>query len=122
MKKLLVVGLMVFAFAANSFASKSVIVEKMNEKETLNRVSRYLEANTDQKRDLQYVFSLAEREYKKALKSGLSEEDASEKALNFGLANSKAILDKAQYSKFLFVINMTINNEANKQNELLANN
>lgn len=121
MKKLLV-SLVVLALSASMFASEGSLVEKMSEKQTMNRISRYLNADYDQARDLKYIFSLAQKKYKKALNAGLSNVAAGEKALNFSLANSKAVLEKEQYSKLLVILNSTINNESQRNEELLASN
>ncbi|NDV69780.1 hypothetical protein [Dysgonomonas sp. 25] len=108
MKRLLVLTLCVVAFAAKSFAGQGVVVEKLNDKKTFNRVARYLSVDSDQSQDLKYVFNLADKRYKEAIKGGASEEEAATKAMNFTLANSKVVLSKEQYSKLLQVINTTV--------------
>lgn len=108
MKRLLLLSVGIVAFAVSTFASQGIVVEKMNDKKTFNRVARYLSADFDQSNDLKYVFSLADKKYKEAIKNGLSEQEASTKAMNFALANSKVVLSKDQYSKLLQVINTTV--------------
>lgn len=119
MKRVLFLGFLVLAFAANSFAGQGIVIEKMNDTKTFDRVVRFLDANYDQEKDLKYVFTRADREYKRAIEKGMSTDDAAVKAVNFSLANSKVILSKEQYNKLLQVINTTVSNYEST-NKLLA--
>lgn len=120
MKRVLFLSFFVLALIANSFASQGIVIEKMNDVKTFDRVIRFLDASYDQKKDLKYIFTRADKEYKKAIEKGMSLEEAAEKAVNFSLANSKIILSKDQYSKLLQVINTTVSNYE-ISNKMLAN-
>ncbi len=120
MKRVLFLSVFVLAFVANSFAGQGIVIEKMNESKTFNRVVRYLNADFHQEQDLKYVFSRAEKEYKKAIEKGATTEEAAVKAVNFSLANSRVILSKEQYNKLLQVINTTVTNYETKDKQLLA--
>lgn len=113
MKRLFILGIALVSFGASSFASENV-VEKLNSEETLKNVVRYLGADRQQKRDLQYIFSESSKRLVKATAQGESAEIASEKALRFNLANAKVVLSPDQYKKFVRVLNITINNSANE--------
>ena len=113
MKRLFVLGLAVMALGVSAFAQEeSGLVEKLNEKATLSRVSSYVDADYFQEKDLKYIFTESSKRFEKALAQGVSEEEAKERAINFNVANARVILTDYQYRKFLRVLN-TINNETN---------
>jgi len=121
MKKLLVLVLAVFGFATATFAgSPSSFIYKLNNEKTFNRVASYLSVKSEQKDGLQFVFNEAEKRMERATAKGVTLEEATEKALYFNLANAKVILSGDQYFKFVCLLNLSINNE--KERELLAEN
>lgn len=111
MKRLFILGIAVLAFGAKSFASDNMVA-KLNEPATLKNVVRYLGADYQQKRDLQYIFSESSKRLEKATAKGESLSEASEKALMFNLANAKVVLSPDQYKKFVRIVNITANNNA----------
>ncbi|WP_101688767.1 hypothetical protein [Dysgonomonas massiliensis] len=122
MKRLLLSSVFALALVSSSFASEGDLVAKLDNSKTVDRISRYLSADYSQKSDLNYVFELANKKYVSYMKKGLSSEEAASKALNFSLANTKVVLSKEQYHKFLSLINVTMNNTKKiSENELLAN-
>lgn len=122
MKRVLLLSVFALALVSSSFASERDLVAKLDDSKTVDRISRYLSVDYYQKSDLNYVFELANKKYKSYVKKGLSSEEAAAKALDFSLANTKVLLSKAQYHKFLALINVTVNNsKINNENGLLAN-
>lgn len=109
MKRLFVLGLAIMAFGASSFASGSLF-DKLNNKTSQNGVIRYLDTTYQQDEDLRYIFSESSKRFDRAIAKGETEEVASKKAINFNLANAKAILSADQYRKYLTVLNITVNN------------
>lgn len=123
MKKILVSIMVVFAVATSSFAinpAKYEMFYKLNNESNFNSMVRYLNANDDQKDQLKYVFLKTE----KKMKSALKKEDlmAAEKVLYFNLGNAKYILTEDQFKKYLAVINVSIYNINNNNDEMIANN
>ena len=113
MKRLFVLGLAVMALGVGAFAQESSgFVAKLNEKTTFDRVSEFVDVDYYQKRNLQYIFNEASKRFDRATAQGLGEEAALEKAINFNVANAKAILSDYQYRKYLQILNK-INNETN---------
>jgi len=112
MKRLFVLGLAVMAFGATVFANGNGVIYKLNNENTLKRVAHYLNADYQQKDDLQYVFGESVKRYEKAISKGESVDQASQKALRFNLANARAILSPDQYKKFIQVLNISVINEA----------
>lgn len=121
MKRLFLLSVFALALVGKSFASEGDLVSKLDNTKTVERISRYLAADNTQQTDLNYVFDLANKKYQRYMKQGLSAEVAASKALDFSLANTKVVLSKEQYQKFLTLINITMNNTKKlDNNELLA--
>ena len=112
MKKVLVIITVVVAFATSVFAgesSKYTLFSKMNNSKAINGIVQYLEADMDQKSQLQLVLSMTDEKMKLALSEG--NEEKAEKALNFNLGNMKILLSEDQYKKYLNLVNVSVNNE-----------
>lgn len=111
MKRLLTLGFAVMAFGASVFASgNSSLVEKLNSETTQKAVARYLNVDFRQNEDLKYVFNESAKKMNRELAKGVNADVAHEKAMNFNLANAKAVLSNDQYRKFVTVLNATMNN------------
>ena len=122
MKKILISIMIIFGVATSSFAinpAKYELFYKLNNESKFNSMAHYLNADDDQKDQLKYVFLKTEEKMKSALKK--NDLMAAEKVLNFNLGNAKHILTKEQYSKYLAVINVSINN-INNNDEMIADN
>lgn len=115
MKKNLGLAIMAVLFASNSFAiglNESKVFNKLNNKSTVNSLSKYLEISQDQKDQLINIFELTNLKLKDALNN--EDEMAAEKAVWFNLGNAKSILTDKQYRKYLSAINLTINSQSNE--------
>ena len=111
MKKIIV--LVMVAFAANVFAvnpSEYDVFSKLNNKSTFKNLVIYLNADQDQVDFLEHVLKVTEEEMRTAVnnKNG----DLAENVLNYNLRNSKSILSKEQYKKYLAFVNLTFNNQS----------
>lgn len=119
MKKLLVLALAVFGFGTAVFAqSPCSFIYKLNDEKTFEKLSHFLLVDSEQRESLQFVFSEAEKKLEKETANGAVLGEAINKAIYFNLANAKAVLSEEQYRKFVSIINLSINNE--NERELLA--
>lgn len=115
MKKLFISAIAILAFSSVSFASDYEFMTKLNNEQTFKGLSRYINADYDQRSALKYIFNETEKK-KDAVEKQIAEGKATskdlEKVLYFNLANVKAVLSEKQYRNYLVVLNMTQNNKA----------
>lgn len=115
MKKLFISAIAILAFSSVSFASDYEFMTKLNNEQTFKGLSRYINADYDQRSALKYIFNETEKK-KDAVEKQIAEGKATskdlEKVLYFNLANVKAVLSETQYRNYLVVLNMTQNNKA----------
>lgn len=115
MKKLFISAIAILAFSSVSFASDYEFMTKLNNEQTFKGLSRYINADYDQRSALKYIFNETEKK-KDAVEKQIAEGKATnkdlEKVLYFNLANVKAVLSERQYRNYLVVLNMTQNNKA----------
>lgn len=102
--------LLVIAFASINAANSMELSEykvfyKLTDTATFNALVRYLDVNEEQADQLNYIFDLTERKLNYANKKESTV--AAEKAMMFNLGNSKSILNKEQYRKYLIVLNVS---------------
>ena len=112
MKMILVVFLVMVAFATNVFAVNPNEYETFNKlynKSTMRGLVRYLNVDKNQENELKEVFSISEEKLKTALKMG--NESAVDQAIWFGLGNARNILSDKQYNKFLEILYVSINSK-----------
>lgn len=116
MKKILVVFLVMVAFATNVFAVNPIEYDAFNKlynKSTMSGLVRYLNVDKDQENELKEVFSISEVKLKSAIKTG--NETEADQAIWYGLGNARSILSDKQYKKFLAILYVSIY----RKNELL---
>ena len=115
MKKILVVFLVMVAFATNVFSinpNEYQAFNKLYSESTFKGLVRYLDADSNQANQLKNVFLISEQKLKAAIKSG--NETAADNAIWFSLGNARNILSERQYQKFLAILNVSINNKNDK--------
>lgn len=111
MKKIVLLIAVLVAGATSTYAINPVDSEvfyKLNDEATFNGLMKYLKADGEQAENLKYIFEVTESKIKAAVKN--ENDEASDKAVNFNLANAKNILTPYQYKKYLSIVNLTINN------------
>jgi hypothetical protein len=116
MKKILVVFLVMVAFATNVFAvnpNEYDTFNKLYNKSTMRGLVQYLNVDKNQENELKEVFSISEVKLKSAIKTG--NETAADQAIWFGMGNTRNILSETQYKKFLAILYVSIYNK----NEML---
>jgi hypothetical protein len=114
MKKMLVLVLVLVASAAHTFAinpSDYNAFYKLNNKAAQTALIGYIDADQEQAAFLQHVFKATEENLKTAVKS--DNELAVENVVNYNLRNTKCILSKEQYKKYIVFVNVYLNNENN---------
>ena len=114
MKKLIIFSLLLIAGSIYGINPSAYgVFSKLNNKSTLSKLAIYLNANEEQTSELETIFSCTE----KLLKSSLSEdnESYSASAINYNLTSAKSVLTKAQYRKYLTLINSSIINESGSE-------
>lgn len=84
---------------------------KMNEGKSLKALAKYVEAGFEQYGDMRMVLNSSAYKMEKAIES--NDEAQVKKALNFNLANMRAILTKEQYRKYLTLLNVSYYNKQN---------
>ena len=112
MKKIILTGIVMVAFATNMFAVDPLnykAIYKLNNETTFNQLVSYLNANDTQADDLKYLFELTENKLRAALKT--NDETVIKKALFFNMGNAKNILSDKQYKKYLAVLNLSVNTD-----------
>ena len=112
MKKIILTGIVMVAFATNMFAVDPLnykAIYKLNNETTFNELVRYLNADETQADDLKYLFELTENKLRAALKT--NDETVIKKALFFNMGNAKNILSDKQYKKYLAVLNLSVNTD-----------
>jgi len=120
MKKIFILAVIAFSTIYNAAAldlNDYTVFSKLNNEKTLNSLSKYLNADQEQKERLEYVFTLTDKKIKNALTK--EDEQAAEQAMWFNLANAKSILSEEQYKKYLVSLNMTLNS-MNDNSEFFA--
>ena len=106
MKKLFVLSLFTSALAKAAFALNPYeykVFYKLSNNTTISSLSRYLDVNDQQLKDLQYIFAKTERKLDVAFKK--RDAEAAKKAMYFNLANAKHVLNEEQYKKYLMALN-----------------
>ena len=111
MRKMFVILAILVASATSTFAvnpEKTEVFYKLNNEKVFNGLMRYLDTNNDQTENLKVVFEYTESKMKNAEKKG--DDKAYDKAVIFNLANAKYFLSRAQYKKYLTLLNLSLNN------------
>jgi len=119
MKKILISIMVLVTVSTTTFAlnpSDYGVFYKLNDKSTFTSVLNYLKADKEQADYLKLVFKTTAEELKNAVKTG--NEKFADSVLDYNLYNTKCILTENQYSKYLVLINLSINN---KSNDLFTN-
>ena len=114
MKKILISMMVLVAVSTSTYAlnpSDYGVFYKLNEKSTFTGVVNYLKADKEQADYLKLVFKVTAEELKNAAKTG--NEKFADTVLNYNLYNTKCALSESQYSKYLVLINLSINNKSN---------
>lgn len=112
MKRFFILGAVILAFGATSFASNEYsLFSELNETGKVNALSNYLEATSEQKNYLKEIFARSAKKMEEAVTDGEVSETKAKKAMAFNLANAKHVLSPEQYKKYLIVLNMTLNNK-----------
>ena len=112
MKKIILIGRVMVAFATNVSAIKPINYEaiyKLNNETTFNELVRFINADDNQADNLKYLFELTENKLKVALKS--NDEAKINKVVFFNMGNAKYILSDKQYKKYLAVLNLSVNTD-----------
>ncbi|MFT3753601.1 MAG: hypothetical protein QM800_12255 [Paludibacter sp.] len=114
MKKMLVLVMVLLASATSTFAmnpSDYNALNKLDNKVAYTALIGYIDADREQAAFLQHVFKVTAEEMKIAVEKG--NEVAAENVLNYNLRNTKCILTKEQYKKYLVFVNLYLRNESN---------
>lgn len=113
MKKFFISTVMVFAFSALAVGQVKGydFMTKLDQRKTYQAISQYVGANFDQHDAMKVVFSTSASKMGKAIEA--NDEAQVQKALNFNLANMRAILSKEQYRKYLTLLNVSYYNKQN---------
>lgn len=112
MKKILVVFLVMIAFASNAWAANPNEYDafsKLYNKSNFKTLVRYLDANTEQENQLSNVFSVSNDQLKSALKT--QNEIAADNAVWYGLINARNILTNKQFNKVMAVLYVSISSK-----------
>lgn len=120
MKRLFILVAAIFSLSAASFASDGeyAFLSKLTEKEKFDGLANYLQADFEQQRYLKEIFALSNKKLEAASVDGVISNEDLQKALAFNLANTKSVLSREQYKKYLIMLNITTNNS--KSGEFLA--
>lgn len=123
MKKILLVMFALAVSTASTFAidpAQKTVFVSLNNYKVFDRVTDYLKTDLDQTDYLKDIFYMTEQKMDKASKN--NDNEAFEKAVYFNLANARAVLSRAQYKKYLQLLNTTISYNYNNSSNLLAEN
>jgi hypothetical protein len=118
MKKILVVFLVMIAFASNAIAANPNEYDafsKLYNKSNFKALVRYLEADKEQVNQLSNIFSVSNDKLKTALKT--QNEIEADNAVWYGLSNARNILTTKQYNKVMAVLYVSI---SSKEQPLLS--
>lgn len=113
MKRFFVSAVMVFAFSALAVAQVGSyeFMTKLDDRKTFRAVSSYVGANFEQHDAMRMILETSASKMEKAIEA--NDEARVTKALNFNLANMRAILTKEQYRKYLTLLNVSYYNKQN---------
>lgn len=110
MKRLSILVMAIVAFCISTYASGEYnVLWSLNNQKTFYAVTEYVGANDEQSKELRDIFYSSSERLRDALVNN-NRADA-EKALDFNLANAKAILTPEQYRKYLQILNTTYNQQ-----------
>jgi len=106
MKRLSILILAVVAFSISSYASGEYnVLWSLNNDKTFNAITDFVKTTPEQNSELRDIFYNSTERLKEALTN--NDKVKAEKALDFNLANAKAILNAEQYRKYLQILNTT---------------
>ena len=112
MKKIILTGIVLVAFATNMSAIDPInykAIYKLNNETTFNELVSFLNADENQADELKYLFELTEKKLRSAFNS--NDEAKINKVLFFNMGNAKFILSDKQYKKYLAVLNLSVNTD-----------
>ena len=102
-------------FALSTFAVAQVssyeFMTKLNDGKSLRALTKYVGAGFDQYDAMRMILNSSAYKMGKAIEA--NDEAQVQKALNFNLANMKAVLSKEQYRKYLTLLNVSYYNKQN---------
>lgn len=111
MKRLFILMSAVALSIATTFASETVFISKLNNRQGIREVANVTSADVEQRIALSEIFELSSQRLedvqKDLLKGKASDEDL-RKVVYFNLANVKAVLSPDQYRAYLRFINTII--------------
>ncbi|VBB46872.1 conserved exported hypothetical protein [uncultured Paludibacter sp.] len=112
MKKVLIMLVVIVASATSTFAmnpAKTELFNKLNNERVFSGLMKYLDTNSEQEKDLKFVFESTKTKIKNAEMK--NDEKAYDNAIIFNLANARYLLSTAQYRKYLTVLNLSLSND-----------
>lgn len=117
MKRLFILAVAIFSLGTASYASNGeyAFLSKLTEKGRFDGLVSYLQADFEQQRYLKEIFELSSKKLQSANVDGQVSEADVQKALAFNLANTKSVLTREQYKKYLVMLNITTNNSKNAE-------
>ena len=109
MKKFFLTFAVIAASLTSTFAvtsEKTEVFYNLNNEKVFNGLTKYLDTDNEQAEILKMIFESTEMKMKRAEKK--NDEKAYEKAVIFNLGNARHLLTRAQYRKYLALLNLTL--------------